>query len=197
MAGDPKLSQMQPQKIGGWDPRHVRHLNTQSAALTRLNKPKSLLVRALVLPALLAPLWYQPTLGWFWAVALSVAAVAWVWIIPPFGKKNVGAQTWAQKAILGERMWLNRMFVPIPAPYHQKALALLVVGLIAVGLAIWAAATNNLPLMLTGGIIAYLAKFTSLFVMVKIFEHMKNAHPLYKSWRNVPVNDNSLKAKAG
>ncbi len=129
MAGDPKLSQMQPRKIGGWDPRHVRHLNTQSAALTRLSKPKSLLIRATLLPALLVPLWYQPVLGWFWAIALSLAAVAWVWVIPPIGKKTIGAQTWLQKAMLGERMWLNRMFVPVPAPYHKKALALLVIGL--------------------------------------------------------------------
>ncbi|KZL16703.1 hypothetical protein PsAD2_03319 [Pseudovibrio axinellae] len=197
MAGDPKLSQMQPQKIGGWDPRHVRNLNTQSAALTRLNKPKNLIVRALALPALLTPLWFQPQLGWFWAAALSLAAVAWVWLIPPFTKKSTGAQTWLQKAILGERMWLNRIFVPIPTPYHQKALALLVIGLLAVAAAIWAASTNNLPVMLTGALLAYLAKFASLFVMVKIFEHMKNAHPLYKSWRNIPVNDNNLKVKTG
>ncbi len=197
MAGNPKLSQMQPQKVGGLDPRHVRHLSMQSAALTRLSKPRNLFIRALLLPALLTPLWYQATLGWFWATALSLAAVAWIWIIPPFSKGNTGAKSWLQKATLGERMWLNRMFVPIPNTYHQKALALLIVGLLSVAAAIWGATAHDILIMLTGAILAYLAKFASMFVMVKLFEHMKNAHPIYKSWRNIPVNDNSLKMKAG
>ncbi|SDR11987.1 DUF6653 family protein [Pseudovibrio sp. Tun.PSC04-5.I4] len=197
MSGDLKLSQKQPRKVGGLDPRHLRHLNTQSAALMRISKPKNTLIRALALPALLAPLWFQISLGWFWAIGLSVAAIFWIWAIPGFKSKPSDASSWPRKAALGERMWLNRIFVPIPHQLHHKALALLLVGLAFVGVSIWGAVSNDLPILMTGIMLTYMAKLISMFVMVKVYEHMKNAHPLYKSWRTVPSNDNRLKAQTG
>lgn len=197
MSGDLKLSQKQPPKVGGLDPKHVRLLNTQSATLKRISKPKNTLIRALALPALLTPLWFQVSLGWFWAIGLSVAAIFWVWAIPSFKSKPADASSWPRKATLGERMWLNRMFVPVPHQLHYKALAILLTGLAFVGVAIWGATTQDLPILITGVTLAYLVKLTSMFLMVKIYEHMKNAHPLYKSWQTVPSNDNRLNARTG
>lgn len=197
MSGELKLSQKQPRKVGGLDPRHLRHLNTQSAALKRISKPKNAFVRALVLPTLLTPLWFHETLGLFWAAALSIAAFFWIWAIPSFKTRQKDASSWPRKAMLGERMWLNRMFVPVPHQLHQQALALLIIGLAFAGVSVWGAIANDLPILLTGATLAYLSKLASMFLMVKIYELMKNAHPLYKGWQAVPSNDNSLKVKTG
>lgn len=197
MSKESGQSQFQPRKIGGLDPRHVRHLNSQRAALTRIAKPKNMAARALLVPAIVTPVWFHADLGWFWAAMIACAAVAWIWSIPSFRKPTQGAGSWLQKATIGERMWLNRMFVPVPKKLHQAALLILMAGLFCLSLSIMGAVFNKLPLVLIPGLMTYFCKFGSMFIMVQIYEDLKNAHPLYKGWRSIPGNDNSLKAKVG
>ena len=89
---------------------------------------------------------------------------------------------WASKAVLGERVWLNRTQVPVPTR-HQVAPNLLS-GLSGLGLSflIWGLWELNVWPTVIGTVLVYTGKVWFLDRMVWLYEDMKEATSEYSSW---------------
>ena len=91
-------------------------------------------------------------------------------------------RSWASRGVLGERVWLNRDVVPVPAHHRRvphvlnsltaSGSALVIFGL--VDLAVWPT--------LTGALLIYCGKFWFLDRMVWLFEDMSARHAPYREW---------------
>ncbi|NVK36110.1 MAG: hypothetical protein HWE23_16620 [Rhodobacteraceae bacterium] len=153
--------------------------------------PWSVYTRMATLPLLLLALWSHVWIG----IGLSSIAVGlvivWLWLNPRLFPAPKNKETWAAKATFGERVWLNRGRVPIPAGEAKTALLLSVVAGVGFMSATYGAITTNLLLALTGMIVTYAGKLVFLNRMVLLYDAMRDAHPLYRFWSSAPDNDDS------
>lgn len=101
--------------MGMDDDKWLRHAN-----------PWSVWTRLFSVPAFAMAIYARVWLGWWFLLAVAIIVV-FLWlntrIFPP-------AQTdrrWETRAILGEKLWLNRRSVPIP-DHHQRATRWIVAG---------------------------------------------------------------------
>ncbi|WFB35085.1 hypothetical protein P3T73_13040 [Kiritimatiellota bacterium B12222] len=134
-----------------------------------------------VLPVLIIAIWSRVWLGG-WAWGLVVLAVFWTWINPRMFRKPISTDHWASKAVLGERVWMNRKQVPVP-PCHRIAPNVLS-GVTGIGVLflIWGLWKLNVWSTVTGSVLIYAGKVWFLDRMVWLYEDMKNANPEYSRW---------------
>ncbi|MCB1513283.1 MAG: hypothetical protein H6876_11835 [Hyphomicrobiaceae bacterium] len=151
------------------------------ATWNRHANPWSVWTRALSLPPLLAAIWSHTTLGWWAALPIGLMGL-WLWLNPRLFPPPAHTDTWASKVTFGERVWLNRTNVPIPA-HHARAAALLS-GLAGVTFtaALAGAIANNLAWTVGAGSLSWVAKMWFADRMVWLFEDMKSQHPNYRKW---------------
>lgn len=98
-------------------------------------------------------------------------------------KKPKSAKNWASKAVLGERVYLNRDKIDIPDIHKTPLLKILnIVSSKGMGLAIWALIYYSVLGAVFGTAIAYLGKSWYLDRMVWLYEDMKKTNPEYQSW---------------
>ncbi len=143
--------------------------------------PWSVWTRYAALPLLVLTIWSRVWLGaWSWAPIAVV--VLWIWINPRVFPRPESTDNWASRAVLGERVWLQRKAVPVPV-HHRHAPNVLslfsLLGLVAtiyglVELRIWPAALGTL--------LVILAKSWFLDRMVWLYADMQEATPEYRSW---------------
>ena len=75
--------------------------------------PWSVWTRFTAFPALILAVWSRAWLG-RWAAVPIFGAVLWTWLNPRLFERPRSTDNWASKAVLGERVWMNRDAVPIP-----------------------------------------------------------------------------------
>ena len=74
---------------------------------SRYTNPWSVWTRFLTLGLIVLAVWYRNVLGalfWYLLVALAI----WIWLNPRVFPKPSTTDRWSSKAVLGERVWLNR-----------------------------------------------------------------------------------------
>jgi hypothetical protein len=86
------------------------------------------------------------------------------------------------RGVLGERVWLNRKSVPIPA--HHATMATLLNSLAGLGLLpfVLGLVQLNVWATVTGTAIMMIAKLWFLDRMVWLFDDMKYTNDEYRSW---------------
>ncbi len=94
--------------MGMSGPVWLRHANPWSV-WTRILTP---------LPLLIATAWSRVWIGWWAAVPLALV-IAWIWINPRAFSAPSEYGGWAQRAVLGERIWLGRDRFDRPA-HHAR-----------------------------------------------------------------------------
>ncbi|MHC5653821.1 DUF6653 family protein [Stappia sp. ICDLI1TA098] len=150
----------------------------------------SVWTRFATLPFLYLALWSHAWLGWPAALGLLALVAVWLWINPRLFPPPRRFDTWHARATFGERVWLNRLVVPIPAGDNRRAMALSLVTGVGFFLGVWGALSTNLPALVAGTVLTYAGKMAFLAVMAKLYDRMRDAHPVYRSWSVVPDNDN-------
>jgi hypothetical protein len=60
-------------------------------------------------------------LGWPLALILFAAVACWLWFNPRVFPPPISTNNWSSKAVLGERVWLNRSRFPIPGDHATAA----------------------------------------------------------------------------
>jgi hypothetical protein len=141
----------------------------------------SVITRYLSTPLLVAALWSRVWLGW-WTLVPLAAVIVWIWINPRLFPVPASTDNWASKAVLGERVWLNRKALPIPRHHEVSALVLnliSVVGLIVLGYGLYALTVWP---TLCGFAIMLMGKTWFLDRMVWLFDDMIHTSSIYRSW---------------
>ena len=144
--------------------------------------PISVYTRYTVLPVLVLAIWTRAWLGW-WSLLPVTLAMLWLFFNPILFDKPASTKNWASRAVMGERIYLNRDRVALPA-HHQTPLYAVLNTLSSAGLllAIWAALSYSLSLAILGITLAYLGKSWFLDRMVWLYQDMKQTDETYQSW---------------
>lgn len=144
--------------------------------------PISVWTRYSVLPVIVLAFWSREWIGW-WCLVPGLASLLWLFFNPILFKKPKSTKNWASKAVLGERVFLNRDIVPIPGN-HNTPLHAILNGITFVGvlLSIWATVYFSVWGAVLGVALAYLGKSWYLDRMVWLYEDMKEKNELYRRW---------------
>jgi hypothetical protein len=142
--------------------------------------PWSVWTRVAAFPLLVLAIWSRAWLGW-WALAPVAAMILFLWLNPRLFPPPVSTRSWASRAVLGERVWLNRAAVPIPEHHRRMALSLGIVPAVGIVPLAWGLADYDYALALLGLAIAMLGKLWFVDRMVWLFEDMKD-RPEYRGW---------------
>lgn len=157
--------------FGLTDANWMRHAN-----------PASVWTRYSVLPFIVAAFWSRAWIGW-WCLVPGVLSVLWVFLNPLLFAPPKSTKNWASRAVLGERVYLNRDRVAIP-DIHRTALPVILncISSIGMAVAIWAVVVFSVWGAVLGVSLAYLGKSWYLDRMVWLYETMKCTHSEYGAW---------------
>ena len=170
----------------------IRLLGMDPSVWQRHASPWSVYSRLATLPFLAAAIWSHAVIG-PWLALLAVAAVSvWLYLNPRLFPAPRRTDTWAARATFGERIWLNRFTVPIPAEDAKMALVLSAVAASGFLALLIGALANNLLVLLPGLVVTYAGKIAFLDRMAALYDKMRDAHPLYRFWSVHPDNDNAV-----
>ena len=143
--------------------------------------PWSVWTRVATLPVLLAAVWSHAWLG-AWALVPVGLVLVWVFVNPRLFPPPARTDTWSAKATFGERVWLNRAAVPVPAHHVRVVRVLSAAGGVAAVAALAGAVLNDALLTLGGGLVTWFCKMWFCDRMVWLYEDMKDRHPPYAAW---------------
>lgn len=146
------------------------------------SNPCSVWTRYSVLPLIVLAFWSRLWIGW-WCLIPGALSMFWMFFNPIFFSKPKSTKNWASKSVLGERIYLNRDKVEIPA-IHKKPIHRILNSISSVGMlvATWATINYSIWGAILGIALAYLGKSWYLDRMVWLYEDMKELHEEYKSW---------------
>ena len=102
---------------------------------------------------------------------------------PVFFSRPRSTKNWASKSVLGERVYLNRDRIEIPATHQTPLYSILnIISSIGMILAIWAIIYYSVWGAVFGTALAYIGKSWYLDRMVWLYETMKSKNKEYQSW---------------
>jgi hypothetical protein len=142
--------------------------------------PWSVRSRVAAFPLLVLAIWSRAWLGWR-ALAPVAAMIVFLWLNPRLFPPPKSTRSWASRAVLGERVWLNRAHVPIPDHHRRMAAVLAIVPLAGLAPLIWGVAVYDPASTLLGLAVAMLGKLWFVDRMVWLFDDMKD-RPEYGGW---------------
>lgn len=125
--------------------------------------------------------WSVHWIGWRSAAPIAVAAL-WALVNPRLFPPPKSADAWATKAVLGERVFLNRKAVPVRAGHVRAGWATTLIAFAFFALFIHAFATRNFWAGIAAWSGAVLAKIWFVDRMVRLWEEMKDKDPRYEAW---------------
>jgi hypothetical protein len=84
--------------------------------------------------------------------------------------------------VLGERVWLNRTHVPIPATHARAAVVLSLVSTFGLPFVVWGVIRLEVWPTLFGLCCVHLGKLWFMDRMVWLYADMREATPEYRGW---------------
>lgn len=144
--------------------------------------PLSVWTRYSVLPIIVIAFWSRAWIGW-WCLIPVTLSILWMFFNPVVFKKPKSTKNWASKAVLGERVYLNRDKIPLPE-HHNIPLLDILNGIAFAGviLVIWSVINYSAWGAVSGVTVAYLGKSWFLDRMVWLYEDMKTESKTYEDW---------------
>ena len=137
--------------------------------------PWSVWTRFTVLPLFIVAVWSRVWVG-PWAWALTGLVFIWAWLNPRLFPKPESTDNWASKAVLGERVWLNRKHIPVLE--HHRLAPHILSGISASGLPFLVYGLTYLQIWptLLGAALVYWGKVWFLDRMVWLYEDTDPDH---------------------
>jgi len=131
--------------------------------------PWSVWSRFATLPFIIIAIWSRIWIGWYCLIPLSIL-VFWVIVNPTLFSKPASFENWGSKAVLGERIYMSRKDVPIPA-HHRLPITILnilqTIGGLLLAYGLW---ELHIYLTILGTVSIYLSKMWFLDRMVWLYE---------------------------
>ncbi|MFT5510199.1 MAG: hypothetical protein ACI89J_003291 [Hyphomicrobiaceae bacterium] len=137
--------------------------------------------RVATFPLLAFAIWSRAWIGWYALIPIAIALL-WVWINPRLFPPPKSTDNWMSKVVMGERIWLNRSKIPVPAHHVRMANLLTAVSAIGVVPFIWGLWAFEIWPVVFGMMLSILAKLWFGDRMVWLFDDMKNVSEEYQSW---------------
>lgn len=128
-----------------------RLMSMDDASWRRHANPWSVYSRFTCLPLIVLAVWSRVWLGWWCLLPLALACL-WTWANPRLFAAPERLDSWASRAVMGERIFLARKSAPVPA--HHVRMALILTGASAAGaiLLVWGLAVLD-PGLTAAGVI--------------------------------------------
>lgn len=126
-------------------------------------------------------LWSAHWIGW-WSLVPIVAAGGWVYLNPRFFSPPETAESWAARGVLGERAFLNRKTVPIPAEPRRVAHVTTALSGLFMLIGIWGLVRGEFWTAFAGWHASVVCKAWFVDRMAWLWEEMKDEHPVYAAW---------------
>lgn len=156
-------------------------MQMDNATWARHSNPKSVYSRFSTLPLITFAIWSRIWLGWVCVIPLALALL-WTWWNPRAFAAPDHTDNWASRGTFGERVFLNRANVPVPA-HHEKWVRILTwvsaLGMVPLLYGLWAfdiSATLLGMMLIIGGKVWFVDR------MVWLYQDMKDSNPTYASW---------------
>lgn len=150
----------------------------------------TILAKLLAPGVLTACLWTRSWFGMTEVVLLTLGVCMLLLFGPQIFSKAANRVTWARLAGYGERIWLNRLLIPVPQDLNHRLTILYIVFWLGALVAIWGAFAKLPILSVSGLVVAYSAQAVCLGKLIRLYAIMRERHPLYRFWSVLPVNDN-------
>jgi hypothetical protein len=144
--------------------------------------PWSVWTRVTTGPMPFIAIWSHAWLGWPVALILFVAVAVWLWFNPRVFRPPLSTDTWSSKAVLGERVWLNRSQIKIPRDHATVAMLLSIVAGLGALVALAGGLFSDAWMLALGIAVMVLAKLWFCDRMVWLYDVMMDESPTYRSW---------------
>ena len=131
--------------------------------------PWSVWTRYMAGPLLVLAIWSRAWIDW-WAVVPIAVMILWIWLNPRVFRIPRSTTAWASRAVLGERIWLNRTTVAIDQRIVRLSHLANLCGLIGLALLVWGLVVYSELLTVGGLAIVLAAKSWFLQKMVKLYD---------------------------
>ncbi len=95
-----------------------------------------------------AAIWSPDWIG-AWCLVLVALAIAWMFVNPLLFKAPKSTRNWASRAVLGERIWVDRDKIDLPEQFRSRAVPLIANAYSTIGMAILAFGLIDLNLLAT------------------------------------------------
>lgn len=164
-----------------WGQAIAASLSMSDAVWMRHANPWSVWTRMPLIPLFAIAVCSRVWIG-AWALVPVCILLIWTWLNPRIFPPPQTTHSWSSKAVLGERVWLNRMQVPIPV--HHRIMANLLSGISLAGLPffIWGLYALQIWPTILGVCLILFGKLWFIDRMVWLYEDMKDASPEYRRW---------------
>ncbi len=152
--------------------RWMRHAN-----------PASVWTRFTVVSVLALAIWSRDWIG-VWCLIGIALAIVWMFVNPLLFSPPQSTRNWASRAVLGERIWVDRRQVELPKQFSSPAPALLANSYSTIGMGILAFGLIELNLLVTvaGILITHGGKAWYMDRVSLLFADMKDRDPKYAGW---------------
>jgi len=152
----------------------ARAFSLDDTTWRRHANPWSVILRTTVLPILILAFWSRLWLHWYALVPVALALL-WTWYNPRIFPPPASFDHWASKAVLGERVWLNRDVVAIPVHHRTVPIILSLVSGTGMLVVFWGVLTFDLWPAMFGMALVYAGKLWFLDRMVWLWEETNEA----------------------
>jgi hypothetical protein len=172
-----------PAGKGGSERSVARLFGLEGERWMRHANPLSVWTRFAVLPLLALAIWSREWIGW-WSLALVAASLAFMMVNPLLFPRPRSTRNWTSRSVFGERIWTDRDKVELPEQFRTSGVPTATYACQIAGLAVLVYGLVRLDLLavVTGVVIAQVAKAWFLDRMVLLYEDMKTRRPEYAEW---------------
>ncbi len=145
------------------------------------SNPWSVYTRFTVLPIIFLAIWSRSWVGGWWALGFIVLSIIWTFVNPHLFPKPKTTKRWVSKSVMGERVYINRDEVPIPARHKYMPNITNAIGIFGLVLSIYGLVEYHLVYVVLGYLFTVVGKMWYLDRMVWILEDMMHVEE-YKKW---------------
>jgi len=151
------------------------------AVWERHASPWSVWTRFATFPFMLTALWSVHWIGW-WASLPIGALIGWLALNPRLFPPPDHTTSWAARGVMGERVYLARHDIPVPA-HHVRAARVLGGMATAGAVAMFGGLALHEPSTFIGGaMMTILSKAWFVDRMAWLFDDMSRREPRYAAW---------------
>ena len=143
--------------------------------------PWSVYTRFTCLPLLSLAIWSRAYLGVFSLVPVCLS-IFWIWYNPRAFAPPASTDNWASKGTFGERIFLRKGRITIPAHHLRMARILSLLTGSGLPFLVYGLWVNNMWSIVLGNILVILPKIWFVDRMVWVYQDMKDTDPEFIRW---------------